>query len=175
MSEFFYELLHLYDYQDYQSFSFSPNTLRMVCFFAWIGIIFALIGSFYSNFYLGSFVKKLIEAGADSSENAKSLTELGIEHSPMLTRSLREGSVLRRTVLVAEFDNNAIDLSDKNSMAEKYYIPKENQNMAEKRFRVRGNGIISLILSIILITIILLLLLIYGPWLLGIADGLLAV
>ena len=147
----------------------------MVCFFAWIGIIFALIGSVYSNFYLGSFVKTLIEAGADSSENAKSLTELGIEHSPMLTRSLREGSVLRRTVLLAEFDNNAIDLSDKNSMAEKDYIPKENQDMAEKRFRVRGNGIISLILSIILITIILLLLLIYGPWLLGIADGLLAV
>lgn len=175
MSEFFYELLHLYDYQEYQSFNFSPNTLRVVCIFAWIGIIIALIGSFYSNYYLGSFVKKLIESGADSSENAKSLSELGIENRPLLARSLREGSVLRKTVLVAEVDKNAIDLSDKNSMAEKYYIPTEAQPTAEKRFRVRGNGVVSLILSIFLITLILLLLLIFGPWLLGIADGLLAV
>lgn len=175
MYEFFYELLHLYDYTEYQSFSFSPNTLRIVFIFAWIGMICAIIGSFYSNFYLGSFVKKLIDAGADSPENARSLYDLGIENKAMLERSLREGSVLRKTVCVAEIDTNGINMADKNSTAQKYYIPQESQERATKRFNVKGNGIISLIISILALTVILILLLIFGPWILGIADGLLQI
>ena len=174
MSEFIYELLHLYDYQDYQSFEFSPNTFRLVIFFAWIGMIFAIIGSFYSNYYLGRFVNRLIESGADSPENAKSLYELGIDNQPLLERSLREGSVLRRTVLVADIDKDTINMADKNSASNKYYIPTEAQPTAQRRFKTKGNGIVSLVLSIVAITLILLLMLVFGPWLLGIADGLLA-
>ena len=174
MYDFFYELTHLYDNVEYQSFNFSPNTLRIIILFGWIGMILALIGSFYSNFYLGSFVKRLIDAGADSPENAKTLYEIGIENKPLLERSLREGSVLRKTVCVANIDNNGINMSDVNSAAEKYYIPAEAQDMAKRRFKVKGNGVVSLIISIIAISIILLLLLIFGPWILGIADGLLS-
>lgn len=174
MYEFFYELTHLYDNAEYQSFNFSPNTLRIVFIFAWIGMICALIGSFYSNYCLGTFVQKLIHQGADSPENAKTLYELGIENRPLLVRSLREGSVLRKTVQVTEIDTNAINMSDKNSAAQRYYIPAEKQELAKKRYKVKGNGITSLILSIIVITLILMVLLIFGPWILGIADGLLA-
>ena len=174
MSNFFYELLHLYDSEQYQSFNFTPNTLRIIFLFAWIGIIIALIGSFYSNYYLGSFVKKLILRGADSEETALSLYELGIENQPMLTRSLREGSVLRKTVKAVSPDKARSDISDVSSMAAKYYIEADMHTYAQKRFKVEGNGIISLIISIIAITIVLLILLIFGPWILGIADGLLA-
>ena len=59
-------------------------------------------------------------------------------------------------------------------MAAKYYIEADMHTYAQKRFKVEGNGIISLIISIIAITIVLLILLIFGPWILGIADGLLA-
>ena len=174
MSEFFYNLLHLYDSETYQTFEFTPNTLRIIFIFAWIGIIMALVGSFYSNFYLGSFVNKLVDKNADSPENAKSLADLGIENKPMLSRSLREGSVLRKTVQVAEFDSSKADIGDKNSTAEKYYIPKDKQIMAQKRFRTKGNGVMSLVISVIVITAVLMLALIFGPWLFGIADGMLA-
>lgn len=174
MSEFFYNLLHLYDSETYQTFTFTPNTLRIIFIFAWIGIIMALIGSFYSNYYLGSFVDKLIGAGASSPESAKSLSELGIENRPMLARSLREGSVLRKTIQVAEFDKTNISIGDRASMAEKYYIPEDKQVTAQKRFRTKGNGVISLVISVIVITAVLLLALIFGPWLFGIADGMLA-
>ena len=174
MSDFFYELLHLYDSEQYQSFNFSPNTLRIVFIFAWVGIIIALIGSFYSNYYLGSFVKKLISHGADSPENALSLYELNIENQPLLTRSLREGSVLRRAVKSVAPDKDNINMGDVSSMAEKYYIDADMQEYAQKRFKVEGNGILPLIISIVGITVVLVLLLVFGPWILGIADGLLA-
>ena len=174
MSEFFYNLLHLYDSETYQTFEFTPNTLRIIFIFAWIGIIMALIGSFYSNHYLGGFVEKLVRAGADSPENAKSLAQLKLENKAMLSRSLREGSVLRKYVQVAKIDSSNIDISNKDSMAEKYFIESEKQVIAQKRFRSKGNGIVTLVASAIIITLVLFLALIFGPWLFGIADGMLA-
>jgi hypothetical protein len=75
---------------------------------------------------------------------------------------------------VAEFDKTNVSIGDKASMAEKYYIPEDKQVTAQKRFRTKGNGVISLVISVIAITAVLLLALIFGPWLFGIADGMLA-
>ncbi len=172
MKELLTEILNLYEYDSYITFTFSPNTLRIIFIFVWIGIILAMLGSFYSNYYLGSFILKLTEAGADCAENAKTLEELGAGRSFMLTRSLREGSVLRKTVLTAPAAE--VDLSNKQSSMCRYYIPKEKQETAKKRFRVRGNGVVSLLIWIGVITVVLLLLLVYGPWLFGIIDSFLA-
>ena len=180
MKEFFYDILHLYDYDRYEYFEITPNALRMIFLFAWVGIIIALFGSFYSNNYLGRFVKKLIEAGADSSENAKTLRELGIDGTGPIRRSLRDGSVLRRTVEKVEPEQTGegsepkAELSDPDRYADRYYIPKEKQAMAQKRFRVKGNGIGTVFLCVGISTVALLLLLIYGPWLFGILDSFMA-
>ncbi len=179
MADFFYNLFHLYDAEEYQALSFTPNTLRIVFLFIWIGIIAAMIGSFYSNYYLGTFVKKLIDAGASNTESAKTLDELGLSGHFMLKFSLREGSVLRKTVLVANSDNNTDDMTknvkNKENINElQFYIPEEAQPKAQNRFRVKGNTIGSLIFSIVIITLILILLLIFGPWLLHFVDNAIA-
>jgi hypothetical protein len=171
MKDFFYELFHLYDYETYETFSFTQNTLRMVFLFAWAGIILALIGSFYSNHYLGGFVKKLIDAGADSPENAKTLHELDIKLKWPLSHSLREGSVLRKSVKAVKTSG---DDPEKKQAEMSYYIPEDAQITAQKRFRTTGNGVGSLVICIVGSTVALLLLLIYGPWLFGLVDSLIA-
>ena len=117
-------------------------------------------------------MKKLVDSGADSEESARSLSELGVERKWMLARSLREGSVLRRMVKVAV--PSEVDLSVADSTRERYYIPTEDQTTAQKRFRVKGNGVGSLLICIAGLTLALLLFLVYGPWLFGILDSFIA-
>lgn len=162
MSEFFYNLLHLYDADQYQSLNFSPNDFRVICIFIWIGAIAAMIGSYYSNHYLGGFVDKLVEAGARTEESALTIEGAGCKATRLLCHSLREGSVLRRNLL-ATGEGRAEDL--------KYYIPEDKVEAVQKRFRTKGNGIGELVLSAILLSVMLMLMLIFGPWLLGFVDG----
>ena len=170
MSEFFYNLLHLYDADVYQTLNFTPNDFRVICLFIWIGAIAAMIGSYYSNHYLGGFVDRLVEKGANSSENALTIEEAGCKAGRLLCYSLREGSVLRRNLSVAESDSGgtSTDVSDM-----KFYIPDEKREMVLKRFRTKGNGAGELVLSLAVLCILLLLMMIFGPWLLGFVDGIL--
>lgn len=168
MSEFFYNLVHLYDEDQYQALNFTPNTFRIICLFIWIGAIAAMIGSYYSNHYLGTFIDKLIERGADCEGNALTIEGAGCKAGKMLLYSLREGSVLRRFVSVANVGDVG-DFSDISSL--KFYIPDDKRDIVQKRFRTKGNSLRELILSAVLLTVVLLLMLIFGPWLLGFVDG----
>ena len=187
MSQFFYDVLHLYDNDSYEALAFTPNSMRVMISFIWIGVVIAFIGSYYSNNYLGKFVQKLISSGANSPENALTLEQIGSHKNPIIAFSLREGSVLRKTVLVAQ--NEKAEESEEEIESEKskkikksekenvrtlsFYIPEDKQDKAKNRYRTKGNGIISLIISIAFSFIILMLLLIFGPWLLGFVDGIL--
>ena len=170
MSEFFYNLLHLYDADEYQALNFTPNNFRIICLFIWIGAIAAMIGSYYSNHYLGTFVDKLIAKGANSEESALTIEGAGCKCEKMLSHSLREGSLLRRFVSVADTGGNG---NNTDILSLKFYIPDEKREIVQKRFRTKGNGIGELALSAAALTAALALMLIFGPWLLGFVDGIL--
>lgn len=194
MFDFFTELWSLYDGETYQVLSFTPDTLRTVFIFLWLGAVIAFIFSYYSNNYLGKFVQKLISVGAKSPESAKTLAELSLANASPLAYSLREESVLRRTVkcvkaaervrLSEQGDNcdnmsnvaEVPNISSKKKAKERiddlaFYIPEAEQSAAQRRYRVKGNGILALIVSIAASTVILFLLLVFGPWLMQIVDS----
>lgn len=124
MSEFFSEIYHIYDDTIYQTLNFDPDTLRLVIIFVWIGAVIAFVGSFYANHYLGGFVQRLIGSGANSPESAKTLAQLGINKLSLLAFSLREGSVLRRTVM----SKNVLDSENAPNISQNLTDMETNDN-----------------------------------------------
>lgn len=166
MFDSFDQLWSLYDGVVYDKLPFSPSQLQIVTVFVWIGVVLAFFISFYNNYYLGGFVERLCREGAETEESALTLAEAGYAEKKLLQSSLRDGSVLRRTVQVAKEAGDG--------GAERYFVPREAQATAQKRYRVRGNGPIALIVGILATSVIAYLFLIFGPWIMQSFDQLLS-
>lgn len=166
------ESIHFYDNGEFDALDFNMGTFRLVLLFIWIGAVFALLAMYYNNHYLGGFVQKLIESGATSKQEAKTLAELGLEDKFMLKYSLRAGSVLRKVVYAT--DKSGADANGESTSVEglSFYIPDEQKEKAQKRYRKKGNGLGALIASILITGIVMFLALIYSPLLLQFLDGL---
>lgn len=166
------ESIHFYDNGEFDALNFNMGTFRLILLFIWIGAVFAQLSMYYNNHYLGGFVQKLIQSGAKTREEAKTLSELGLEDKYMLKYSLRAGSVLRKVVMAT--DKEGKDENGKSTSVDglAFYIPEELEAKAQKRYRLKGNGLGALITSIIVTGIIMFLALIYSPLLLQFLDGL---
>ena len=87
------------------------------------GVVVASIIALVMRRLLGSFVRKLLDSGADSPENAKTLPELGVRETGYL-RSCLKGRGPLSTVVSA---------TDARPAA--YYIPEQNRKHANSKFR----------------------------------------
>lgn len=76
-------------------------TFRGLVWGIWGGFVIGLFLSYYHKIYLGEAVRRLLKKEATSKESAKTLAELKLRPSRLMTRALKEGATLRRHIDVA--------------------------------------------------------------------------
>ena len=104
------------------------------------GIVLAAIYTLYQKSVPGALVRALIGAGALSPETALPLSALDLRLKKLLRFEIAHNLVLQKTLLQAEGEGEE----------PRYYIPPEQKYRAEGRFEQKGNGLISLLLTVAL-------------------------
>ena len=121
------------------------------------GIVLAALYTLYQKSVPGALVRALLRANALSPEAALPLSQLDVPLKGLLRFELKHNLVLQKTVLQTGEGSEAC-----------YYIPEEQKYRAEGRFEKKGNGVISLILTVGLAFILATLLFIIIPVILSV-------
>jgi hypothetical protein len=165
----------------YEHFSFGVPmlTVNALIVALAIGCIIASAVMMYKKRVLGGLVRALADAGAKDAESAKTLSELGFAKSSAIKFSLRRGSLgkmlnsaegdahdEKMRSLISEEDEE-ID-GEKSGEAKKaritpyvtdpekdrYYISEEKKDRLTSLFRKKGSGVLSFVLTVIVVIVI---------------------
>lgn len=133
------------DYKEYSNLGFDTAATggvrpEMIIIFGLLGMMLACFFASYNKGTLGSFVRALLDAGASSKENAKTLEELGFLKNYSVRSSLKRGYTLRKVVRCVEEDEGTLICSE-NKEGEvpfnkaHFYIPEDKNFAATSRFK----------------------------------------
>ena len=106
------------------------------------GIGGAVMYHWYSNRFVGRFVRKLLEIDAVQMDAAVSAEDLHLKMSPALMLALREDGALYGSVAKTEGDTP------------RYYILPEKKEMLNAKYGKEGTGLASAILWICLLIVV---------------------
>ncbi len=163
---------------------FISPLLILIAIFA--GALIAVIVALYNKRYIGEVARKIIQSGANSPENAKTLDEFGLGKSLLAGHALCKNIVLRRFAKCVEEEdfyreqNRLREEHEQSGNGKKFkettypiyaktahfYIPEESRIKAEIRFEKKGSGWGSAVFSILIICIVFVVLLFTLPLLL---------
>ena len=146
-------------------------TLKTVLWGIWAGFAAGLVITYYNKVYLGSLVRYLIENGIFSEDKALTTEETGIKHTWLLKRSLKNGSLLRKYISIANPEDTVKKVAQSPASEklrkvflahpEKYsydfdrmklYIPEDKKYQAEARFENKKKNPWTLIIWIASLT-----------------------
>ncbi len=136
-------------------------TLTFVLWCVYAGIIIAGALTLYNKRYVGGILRALIAADAVGEDHAVTLADAGVKASFFAKRALREGSIMRKYVTIADVENVTKTVpkrgiskvlsklflykSDTRTVtdfnAARMYIPFEKKDAAEIRFDRRGTNL----------------------------------
>ena len=157
----------------------GASAVLRVIFALAAGIVLASLWSVYNKRYLGSLVRKLLEEGATSAEDAKNLYELGFDDKLGVRFALRRGHTYSGCVVCVEEEQYLAEMQAKKEEFEAdhadekkkpkfkyppfkpdldvmhYYIPEDKQFAAETRFSAKGANLTGIFIVLILLAIIL--------------------
>ena len=115
--------------------------LKYVLWMLLIGATVAGIAVLVMRASLGKFVRKLLDAGADSPENAKSLSDLQIRESGSLRTALKGKGPLGAVVRSTGED------------VPRYYIPEDQSQLARSKFRKEKLSLPLVLLCLLLLAL----------------------
>ncbi|MBR3994142.1 MAG: hypothetical protein IKI97_02565 [Clostridia bacterium] len=130
------------------------NNIGTLIYIVFAGIIFAYIYTYYSGKVLGGFVRKLSKGGFDSQENTATLSELCYSKISvfLISLSLGESASLRKYVS-AVFTPDELAVGKEKGIEQRYYLPKENIEIAEKRYNGENMSFVKLICGILILVV----------------------
>ncbi len=154
----------------YQNLDINANDLSLpliiwgICVGIALGVVYALVCRTAS----GRLVRALVRSGASDDASAKTLAELGLSKNLLARSLLKEGSSMRRSVMMTEgsfkeekaskwkifwyktFLRDEIPQKIDFSRA-KFYLPEENRIQAEVRYPAEKHPVFSGVLAVILL------------------------
>ena len=107
-----------------------------------VGFGGAVIYHWYSNRFVGKFVRKLLEIDAVEADAAVSMEDMHCKMTPALRMALREDGALY----------DAVKMTDEESP--RYYILPEKKEMLRAKYEAEGVGFVSVILWLCLLVVI---------------------
>ncbi len=154
-------------------------SLEMIVWSLCAGLSIGAVFSYINNRIIGDYVRSLIRTQIHTPENAKTLAESGFFKNIFVRLALRDGKPLRRLVKCANADEMPVTHVGKDGekqirmdmTAARFYIPEELRITAELRYEERGNSLMNLILSILLLVALALVVLFVMPELLQLMDN----
>ena len=171
-------------------------SIRLTVLGIFLGIIIACVAMAYHKQFLGGVVRRLIERGCLSPENAMTAAELGYVKNPLIKHALEHSTSLRGVVKCVEeeefYQQQAADMQvyeEKrrsepklpryksreyiiDTAADRFYIPDDKRIRAEIRFEKKGSGWLSTVISIAIMLVAFFALLLVLPQVLGFLDDL---
>ena len=149
-------------------------SIRLTVLGIFAGIIIACVAMAYHKQFLGGIVRRLIERGCLSSENAMTAEELGYLKNPLIKYALERSTSLRSVVKCVEeeefYRQQAADMEayEKKRKSEpklpryksreyiidtatdRFYIPEDKRIRAEIKFEKKGSGWGAVVIGIVL-------------------------
>ncbi len=179
--------------KEYENIRFDTADAGLLQIIIWgfcIGALLAALLSLYQQNVPGKLVRTLLRADAHTEETAKTLDELGLAGRRLIIRELRRGAALQKFVHSAsEGEGQGSTSPEAESTATRgenaptpypsaadcvrYYIPQELKYRAETRYEKKGSGLISLLLTILLLPVMAVLLMKLIPVVLSMIDAIL--
>lgn len=140
-----------------------------------IGIVLAILCTYYNRTVLGGFVRTLIASGALSAESAMTLSEAGYDKNAFVKRELTRGGMFRK--IVFEIEDEIMIASEGHSFSARtkpidlatarFYVAEENRIMAEMRYDNKGADVFGVVTSIIIILALAYVATLFVPYVLG--------
>ncbi|MBQ3063446.1 MAG: hypothetical protein IJC99_01405 [Clostridia bacterium] len=180
---------------EYEHISFDAADASLLQIIIWglcIGAVLASLLMLYHQNVPGKLVRALLRAAAHDTDTAKTLDELGLSGRPLIARELRRGALLqkfiRNAVQEAGKTDTATARENSDSTAQnapceasapttgvpaRYYIPEELKYRAAVRYDKKGNGLVSLLITVVLSLVMAVLLLKLIPLALSMIDSIL--
>lgn len=150
----------------YENFDIDVNgtSMPLIIWGIYIGIMLGVLGSILCRIYSSRIIQKLIKNGCCDAASAKTLEELGLRKQWFVRYMLKDTTVLRRSVLLA---NEAVKPVKAGKLKKfwyekflrdeiptkldwdsaRFYLPEENRIAAELRYRVEKHPIRNFILA----------------------------
>ncbi|MBE6653959.1 MAG: hypothetical protein E7608_00720 [Ruminococcaceae bacterium] len=124
-----------------------------------LGIIIALLVSFYNRRVLGSFFRALIKAGAQDAESAKTLAEINQTENDAIIKKLRRGQYTDVVTIVNESeetkDNVVINENTKFYLEEsKFARVRDQWGESDENIWVLIGGIVGIVILGVLVTVL---------------------
>ena len=147
---------------EHMTFFNDPTSFKVLVIGLYLGIVLASLMMFYNRRVLGGFVRKLDSENATDPDSAKTLSELGYEKNIFIKLSLKMGYSLRRVICFAPGDgensartggnlaNTALTREKVMLDADKFFLPEEKRDTTLRRFRTKGSGPLSIVLTAVL-------------------------
>lgn len=143
-----------------------------------LGICLGAVYAFFIKRFLGGLVRRLISEKAASESSAMTLSELGYRgiSAFFMKKCLSDGSGLRRYVFTVypetsdEKNERDILIRDK-SQEQRYYLPYDKYELAEKRYSDRGTTFGVLILTVVLFFVVALISTVVVPFIIDVMGA----
>ena len=164
---------------------FSPQTLVIGIFLGLVAACFAVVFSKKVN---GALVHRLLADGCTSPEAAKSLPELDLADKLLIRFGVKRGALLRSVVRCREeeefISSQSADGAGERKRKKKYasvsfpvnpdahhfYIPEENIDEANIKFREKGSSWGAAVIYAAILLVVLCVLIAILPFMLGLLD-----
>ena len=174
------------DFGTYEKLTYfnNPRSFKLAVIGVYIGVFLVSLYTYYNRHVLGALVRRLDAEGCDSPENAKTLEALGFGKNIFIKTALTVGGALRSVVAFSPADDSArvggiIAYASLNKERyrikdDRIYLPKEKRDGAMSRFRTKGSGWLSVLLTAVLGLVSVIIVMKLAPHLVGLIDGMLA-
>ena len=140
-------------------FNYQGITLEIVIWSLFIGIIIGAFAIWYSRRVLGTLVRALLSAEANSAGNAKTFGDLGIKNVFIYRLALRKNSTYRKIVHIADEETQ----TKPSISALKFYIPEEVNFRADSMYNPKGTTLLGAFVAIFAFFIMAILTLVVVP------------
>lgn len=132
-----------------------------VIWLMFLGICLGAVYAFFIKRFLGGLVRKLISEKAASESSAMTLSELGYSgiSAFFMRKCLSEGSGLRRYVFTV-YPESADEKPERDILVkekteeQRYFLPYDKYELAEKRYSEQGTTFGVLILTVVLFFVV---------------------
>ncbi len=151
------------------SLTYDELSLYLIVLGICVGLIIGIIVSYRTRIAAHRLTKALITAGCNTPETAATIDSLDVRSRGQMKRMLKQGKLLRRTVLCANEDEMpqkepgklkkfwfekflGQEIPKKTDLSTaRFYIPEENRIAAEVRYSREGMSPVALVITIVVI------------------------
>ena len=131
----------------------GSGTLTAVTWMLVFGVVISWFFIYYHKRVIGNFVNALIDAGADSEKNAKTLSEIGQEKNVSAVNKYSKSVTLQKLIICDATDADPKSGRLKIDENTKFYVEEQQRDRLKSMYNPKGNSMVFMLIGAILLAI----------------------